>query len=251
MTFNSFKSFPKSIENKIKSKEKIVPGVEIREGMRSWMEGVFKSQGPEKIIDEVTRRMELLFKYINRDILSGEQSIETRDSLHGCIAIGDKNQFVNEILQILKPIFDIASTHPFEFEEAGATANNEAEGFIGLNRLVAYEKIGGTIKIHHSMAKTVGPKLRIYYDAMRKLAKIIENDPEIQTIEAASWIVNEAPSLFTKKGFVVEKARKHISSFSKGFAWGQEKDEEGRPVSIATINRDEFLKVFGDNSDKK
>ena len=68
-----------------------------------------------------------------------------------------------------------------------------------------------------------------------KLAQIINDDPEVEVIEAVSYIVPKTPTLFTKYGFEIKELN--------------EKDEEGRDIALAFILREEFLKRFLKNND--
>jgi hypothetical protein len=160
------------------------------------------------------------------------------------VVIQGKEDFIKEIIDILKPIFDIRKSFPVEFEETESRMSNAELGYIELNRLVSYEKVGDTIKLHHSKARTIGPKLELYNNAMKRLASIIKGDPEIQKIVAVSWIVHRVPGLFTKNGFSVEKLPAYSIS-SLHVSSGNEKDPEGRPIALASISREKFLEVFG------
>ncbi|MFA5791747.1 MAG: hypothetical protein WC884_01775 [Candidatus Paceibacterota bacterium] len=241
MKFDSFNP-----SQKFKERKHLLNERTLEERLRSWLGEVYKAHSnPDGRIDEVMKRVELFFKYVNRDIFLENQFEEIQQALESCTSIKDRNLFINRVVEIFKPIFDFSKIFPKEFEEAQAKVGIEEEGYTELNRLVAYEKEGNTVKLHHPPARTIGPKLELYYDAMRKLVEIIKNDPEIQNVEAASWIVARVPELFARNGFTVKEAKKHISSFPISF--GNEKDKYGRKVSIASISREEFLKVFGGN----
>ncbi len=243
MQFKSLQSFPKSTELSKKDPEK-----ELLKDVRYKLEEVFEdTQDKDQRRVKIMKKVEPFFRHLNRDILPDTQIEEIRTALMGCLAIENRDQFVNKVIDALKPIFDIIKKYPKEYEEARAKIENEEYKYTELNRLVSYEKKDNIIAIHHSIARTIGPKRELYLDAMRKLAKIIKRDPEIEKIEAVSWIVAKAPSLFTRNGFTIEKVKKGPKLVSSlRLTSGTEKDE-GREIAAAHISREAFLKIFGDD----
>ena len=96
--------------------------------------------------------LKTFFKYLSEDIISKEQVNVLCLKLTLCASIENKKEFVDKIIEILKPLFDIREKYSIEFEEAEARASNDASGFLELNRLVRYEKKGDTIHLHHDKA---------------------------------------------------------------------------------------------------
>jgi hypothetical protein len=184
-------------------------------------------------------------EFINPELMSRTTIQRIRNELLYCTGLENKKLFINTILPILQPIWDLKKSHPREYEEAEAKISKKELGYIELNRLVTYEKVGDVIKIHHSKAHTIGPKLKLYISAMQDLAKVVQADPEVKSIEGVSWIVYKIPALFTKYGFKVEKLPKY-SVDSLNLQSGNEKDSEDRPIARAVISRDDFLKQFGE-----
>lgn len=225
----------------LQPKAEKIPGDEIRRDTRSFLKNICKIfKDPQERTDQIIERVYLVHKNIDRNIFSNEQMVKIQRELSACVVFKKTNQFIDRVMKILEPIFDMEITHPFEFEEARAMAIDESAGYTRLNRLVTYEKVEDAIQLHHSVAKTVGPKLHLYYDAMRKLAKIVEDDPEIKVIEAASWIVANARGLFEKNGFHVNILEdRGAYSLSRNM-----KDNQDREVAYAYIDREEFLKRF-------
>lgn len=233
MQLKSFQSLPKISES---AKN---PGDQFIGDLKATLGDFYDSSQDSNIrINLVLDRLDKFFSNFDKNIVSQEQILEIKKNLSllsEAREIQSKSDFIKNIIKILEPVLYIREKYPKEFEEAQSVANNRSMGYIELNRLVTYEKAGDTIKIHHSQARTIGPSLRLYYDAMGKLAKIVKADPEIQKVEAVSWIVRHSPGLFTKKGFVVEDL--------------DEKDED-KDISMAYISRDKFLEVFGANLEK-
>ncbi|EKD33318.1 MAG: hypothetical protein ACD_76C00045G0004 [uncultured bacterium] len=195
-----------------------------------------KHADPNERIAEIIKNVERFHSYIDKEIFSVEKIEDIRKALMACTGIQDKEQFIDEIMKILKPAIDIREVYADKFEEAQAKVMNEEGGFTELNRLVSYGKSGPTIHIHHVPGETVQNKRSLYLDAMRKLAVIVSEDPGVQQIVATSWIVAKNPSIFTMSGFNVEDVSHEVRQAH--FAG------EKREIKTATMNREEFLKRF-------
>jgi len=245
MKFNALRPFQESMET---TKEGITPMLKFITETRFFLEKIYESYNdPDARIEEIMKQLEPFFRHIDKDVLSYQTIKDIRESLEDCREIKGKKKFIDKVIEILKPIFDVKKTHSQEYEEAEARASNEKQGYIELNRLVTYEKSGDTVQLHHSLAKTIGPKRELYNDAMRKLAKVVKDDPNIQIIEATSWIVAKAPTLFTRNGFTVENVDSSDSLLS-GFDSFDTEDLKEKETATASISRDKFLQVFGADS---
>jgi len=204
--------------------------------VKTWAKKIGESrESPAGKIKEIMDNIEPYLKHLE-GFFSETEIQKIKQDLWACVEITDPEKFADRVREILKPFFAIKKTHPREYEDIRVKVSNEKSGYLPLNRLVTYEIVreGKVVRLHHSEAKTIGPKLNLYREAMGELAQIIEASPEIknkiETIEAASWIVDKTPTLFTNNGFKVEKL--------------DEKDEKGRNTSLAVIDRDKFLKKF-------
>jgi len=192
-------------------------------------------EDPRERLSEIMKKIEPFFQYIDKKILSNEKIEEIRNNLGSCSSVQDKEEFLNLAMKALKPAIDVRKAHADEFEEAQAKAMNEAGGFTEINRLLSYGKSGPIIHIHAPAGETVGKKLTLYREGMRKLAEIISDDPEVQKITATSLLVAQHPGLFAKAGFKIEEVAEDFKN--EHFA-GEE-----REIKMATINR-EFLQRF-------
>lgn len=195
-----------------------------------------KFQDPDERLTAVRQRLEPFFTYIDRDALSDDEIEKMRVALDACTRTQGEEQFVGAVMNAIKPMFDVHTRHPDKLEEALGKAMNASGGFTEVNRLVSYGKSGSTIHIHHTHGKTVDNKRSLYADALKKLAKIVNDDPEVRHVVATSWIVAEHPALFTRSGFRIED----VSDESRREHFG---DDE-REVKMATIDREEFLARF-------
>jgi len=191
---------------------------------------------PNERINVIIKRIEPFFQHIDKKILPEEKADEIKNALLACENISDKQQFLDEIMGALKPTLEIREAHADKFEEAQARAMNESGGFTEINRLLSYGKHKHIIHIHAPAGETVGNKISLYRDGMKKLAEIVNNDPEIKEITATSYLVASHPGLFTRAGFKVEDVS---DEFCQEHFPGEE-----REIKIAKIDREEFLRRF-------
>lgn len=191
---------------------------------------------PNERISAIIKRIEPFFQHIDKKILPEEKADEIKNALLACENISDKQQFLDGIMEALKPALEIREAHADKFEEAQARAMNESGGFTEINRLLSYGKSGPIIHIHAPAGESVGNKISLYRDGMKKLAEIVNNDPEIKEITATSYLVASHPGLFTRAGFKVEDVS---DEFRQEHFAGEE-----REIKIAKIDREEFLRRF-------
>ena len=145
-----------------------------------------------------------------------------------------EEKFIHEVMTVLEPIFDLKVTHAPQLEEAQANAMVESSGFTPLNRLVSYGRKGSIIHLHHAAGTTVPNKRTLYLDGMKKLAKIVYHDPEIEEITATSWIVGKNPGIFTRAGFIIEEVPEDVRK--EHFA-GEERDLKSATISRKNLER--------------
>ena len=191
---------------------------------------------PKERTAEILRKVEPFFWHIDKKILPEDRVKELQNSLDACSLIQDKNEHLETVMKTLKPILELKEEHADKFEDAQAKAMNEACGFTEINRLLSYGKYKSTIHIHAPAGETVSNKLGLYRDAMKKLADIINSDPEVQEITATSYLVAKHPGLFTRFGFKVEDI---TDEFRQEHFAGEE-----REIKRASISREEFLNKF-------
>jgi hypothetical protein len=195
-----------------------------------------KFQDPRARVAEIIRRIDPFIKYIDKAVLPEAKINDIINRLEECVAIDDESEFIYTITVVIKPLLDLRVKHAYEFEAAQARVMNETSDFKEINRLVSYGKDGATIHLHAPPGKTVENKITFYRQALRDLAVIINNDPEIQEIDASSFLVAEHPELFTRLGFRVEEV---TDEFRQAHFANEERD-----IKIAKIDREDFLKKF-------
>ncbi len=218
--------------------ETLEPEIYIR--ARSQLENICKYfESPEERSAEILKRLDPLFKHFDKSILPDEKIEEMKKAVNACANLSDTKRFIEEVMKILKPVFDIRESNADKFEEAQARSMNESGGFTEINRLLSYGKSGPIIHIHAPPGKTignVGNKIVLYREGMRKLAEIVNNDPEVKLITATSHLVAAHPTLFTRAGFTV----KEVSDEDRERHFAGEIME----IKMATIDREEFIKRF-------
>ncbi len=207
------------------------------ERARESLETIFdESQDNKERIERLLKKLEIFSRNMDEEILSKEEVDRINSALLECEDISDKKQFLDKVMVILKPILEIKERHPDKVEEAQTQSINEEGGYMELNRLVSYGRSGNIVHIHASPGRTVENKITLYRQAMKDLARIVDDDPGIEEIIATSHIVAEHPGIFTRAGFKVgelsdELKRRHFMG-------------EEREVKIARIDREDFLRRF-------
>jgi len=209
---------------------------EKRDRVKVRFEAFFEEiSSPEERAKKMKGVLSAFFKYIDKSILSEEEIEVLNAKIESCKDITDKDDFVEIMLQVMEPVIQISINHKEKYEDAEARAMNDREGYCRINRLVSYEKSGSTIHIHNPVGETVKNKIGLYKDAMKKLAQIIHDDPDIEEVSATSYLVSKHPSLFTRIGFTVKDISKEVA----------EKHFEGQEgVKQAIMKRDDFLRRF-------
>lgn len=134
----------------------------------------------------------------NLDFLENKEIMKME--LEKCVAIKTKKEFVERVMIIIKPFIDLRTERPELFvREAG----NDRE-FININDLLSYEISGNLIHIHVVPEEKVDRGLHKFRECLQNLAKIVNENKDIEIIEATSWIVAKHPKLLEKFGFSVD-----------------------------------------------
>jgi len=205
--------------------------------IKTQIENMFdESKDPQETVKIFMEKIEPFFNYVDKKILSAEKITEIKDSLQACGNIADKNQFTDAVMNALRPVIRVKEEHAVEFEEAQMQTMNKEGGFIAINRLLSYGIYGPIVHLHAPPGKTVEGKRKLYLDGLAELAKIINQNPEIEEITATSHLVAEHQGLFKMLGFTVgdlpeESRKEHFAG-------------EERELKIAKISREDFLKRF-------
>jgi hypothetical protein len=198
-------------------------------------------ENPDQRVSEIIKKLDIFFRHIDKKVLPNEKINEIRENLQACALISNKDEFVKLVIKAIKPAIDLKETHADKFEDVQAKIMNETGNFIELNRLVSYGKFSigdnqSIVHLHHTPGETVKYKKSFYIDAMKKLAKIVESDPEVQYITATSWIVGKNPGIFEKAGFKIsDLSEEDLRTYHAG---------DDRKIKRATITRKEFLEKF-------
>jgi hypothetical protein len=195
-----------------------------------------KYSDPKERVDTMLKEIEPLFKHIDKKIIPEDDVKKIKTTLLACESTSEKQQFLDEVMLAMKPFLDLKETNLEEFEEAQALTMNERGGFTEINRLLSYGKDKNIIHFHAPAGKAVDNKITLYRSGLRKLAGIVNDDPEIKEITATSPLVASHPGLFTGAGFKIEDVS---DEFKQEHFAGDE-----RETKKASIDREEFLKRF-------
>lgn len=155
--------------------------------------------------------------------LSQEQQEHIRQSLHTIQSANSKDEFVEQIFQVMKYFYDARLEHlsyfePIEREEMLKNNPQMRE----LNQILLYEIDGQQIRIHvpPNQGTSLKEKIRLLRDGLHKLALVVKENTEIKEVVGFSWIIEKNPGLLRKIGFEVS----------------------GVGDSMAIISREELLK---------
>ncbi|MFZ1654443.1 MAG: hypothetical protein WAT84_01270 [Candidatus Moraniibacteriota bacterium] len=124
--------------------------------------------------------------------------------LEACAEIESKDEFVEAIFQLFKPIVDKKFSDPESFLDEG----ERKQEFIALNEVVSYELSGDRIFIHIYVNQVPEKRdeqiLSKFKEAMQKLAEIVQEYPEINLIEGDSLMVARRPRAVERFGFTID-----------------------------------------------
>lgn len=153
--------------------------------------------------------------------------------LETCIDIKTKKEFIDAVFRIIKPIVDLRLEKP----ELFVRENEITREFMRLNEVLSYEIRGNTIDVHMLPEERAEHFLTKSKAGLQKLAKIVDENKNIDTIEITSWIIAEHPELIERFGFVIDG---EISEAIRKTDFS----EEERKIFKAHVARNDFLKKY-------
>jgi hypothetical protein len=135
-----------------------------------------------------------------------ENSDEILKRLTECEQIDNRPEFINNVFATIRPVIDLMIERPelFEFEEEKQSEEKGIQKRIELNELLSYSIEGNFIFIHAVPKSEVKEGLIKMNEGLNKLAEIINERKEIQTVEVASWIVTKHPNIIKRLGFELD-----------------------------------------------
>ncbi|HEY4513110.1 MAG TPA: hypothetical protein VJH06_01180 [Candidatus Paceibacterota bacterium] len=114
----------------------------------------------------------------------------------------------------------------------------EFDKFIHVNKILSYGIDGTDLHIHMDNIKASSEeKMELILDGLRKLVVVVNENPEVKTVSATSWIVARHHRSIAKLGFKIggpiseEMKKKHFK-------------REKRPVWWSEMSREEFLGMY-------
>lgn len=210
------------------------------------IEEVFDGLG---LIEDVNIFADLEVKEIFLEKIKGIEDIDNSvkeqifAQIDEAIKISDEGEFKREISKALAPIL---KNNLILFEDVEALVTTKKEGFKLLNERVSYGIGGDTLHIHLSPAHKVKEKIpQLLQNGCKRLAEIIKNNEEIKQIIYTSWMIatRTYSAIFKDLGFAIKEVPNEI--IAEHF-----KDEK-RPMKMAYMNRDEFLRKYYSTSTEK
>lgn len=188
---------------------------------------------PAERIDRIKKKVKVIAEQVLEDSEAFMASIEA------CQYIEEKEVFVQAIVSAVEPLRQARLEDPVGFEAAQREYFYAIEKFIQVNDLISYSLKGSTVEIHIAPSQTVsmGKKLTMLREGLTGLAKVVQENEDVETITGTSWIVAQHPALMEKLGFEVEG---QISDDEMR----EEFPAENREVHRARINRQELLDKY-------
>jgi hypothetical protein len=241
----------------------LVPGDNLPHGQEPELDRrEIKTENEETIINDGDYRQSILnvFKYYNNGkdrinfIINSfapyfdnnliRKKEETKEKLLACAELNEENKFVNEIFEIIKPIIIFIKKNPEierEFrdstpEKVKREAFNILSGYEQIGTYISYGIDGKILHIHFPDAKELIKNKGVNFlineikNDFRNLAKVVDNNKQIEEITATSWMVNKLSTTLEKLGFFI---------INDDF-----KDKEERNVKHAVISRNVFLDKY-------
>ncbi len=217
----------------------IDPKAEAREAIynrvRDSLADIFDSGGGQERFAEIRRGIANSSEYLSNPI---EQVLLELEKI---CQTSDKQEFIDKIFEILKPIADLKVDHPDKFEIVARQIFLEAHDIIPVNQLIAYSIKDGILELHipPNEATAMKDKLSLLREGLHKIAKIVKADEKIEKVSGvSSWIVAKNPKLLERLGFKVID----IPPDETGQLY---QDEEQRDLRDASMTREDFLKKYG------
>lgn len=167
--------------------------------------------------DNGDERVEYVMKNFVKSRVLDSKDIEKL--LKNCVSIEDKNEFVDKVFSILKPVFEVGLLHDTPK--------------IRINKVTDYSIMedGKTIDLHLPATgiKDIYRIIELYKDGLKELAKEVKNNPDIIEIRMDSRLIKKFPGWIERHlGFKV-------------------KEGEGDKITsrTASLSRYDFLEKFG------
>ncbi len=188
---------------------------------------------------DLLKRLQFFLTVEDNPYLDTNTINEIDSNLERICLIDNEEEFLNNAMVSLQPLFDWQHAEPVSFESSLRKGINAMTGFIPLNEMLTYEQKKTEIHIHLSPSETLslGNKLTLLRDGFKKLAEILKDNSSIEQVRATSWLVAAHPGLLEKLGFTVEG---EISPEMKK----ENFSHDDRPVASAFINREDLLRIY-------
>jgi hypothetical protein len=182
-------------------------------------EELAKKQEREKLYDVVRSSLGVVFKnhpegkerveYIKKEVIRMSEflknSNEILERLDRCVNIETKKEFVEKIFIAARPLIDLTLDNNKIYISEG---ENDG-GLIGVNEVLSYEETDDHFDIHIRPKEVFNDVLKRLGDGLKKLAKIVNQNKEIKTIESDGfWIVATYPKIVEKFGFTIDSDKK-------------------------------------------
>jgi len=150
--------------------------------------------------------------------------------------IENPDEFIETLLPVIEPLIRLRVERPEEYEKIARELFVRKSNFTPLNQLLSYGRDENALHIHVAPNESVGlkEKLELLREGLNKLAIVVDEDPAITEVTAASWIVAKHPRILESLGFTIIG---EVDGEMKKRQFGG----ETRPVAEAHISRQVLL----------
>lgn len=184
---------------------------------------------------------EVFSKEPMHSLVSEQEQQSMFSALELTTSIESREEFVDALISIYKPLIVLKVDHARVFEDADALRIMEVQQFIPLNERISYSIGGGRLQLHLAPSYERKDQIESYYlDGLEKVVEVVLAHPEIQLIGGSSWL--NATKTY---GSMKERFGFSISELSEEEKVQSIHDtHDNRPTKNAFISREDFLKRY-------
>jgi|SRR3989338_3154880 len=186
--------------------------------------------------DNGNERISKLISSLQLDLFSQiphliQHVVEVRQKLEDCAAIEDRQEFIEKVFLLSQLVFDLKKSNPAEFESVERKIYFEQSGLIEINDALWYGVEKSSININLTPVKQLGiaATINLVTEGLKYLAKIVDQNKNINEITAESWIIGKNPRVIEKFGFTLGEMKIN---------------QKGEKIGSASMDRETFLKKY-------
>ena len=130
-----------------------------------------------------------------------ENSSQILEELDRCAAIDNRKEFIESVFLAMKPMIDLKISNPEVFIAEGEYEEKYEE----INEVISCEIRNDVLCVHVIPDRTHSDIWDKVNEGFKDIARIVESDKNIKSIQGESWIVSKHPKIVEKFGFSIDK----------------------------------------------